>query len=93
MFHGFERFLHRPVDKLACPGDPRSIRQRGLSRFPGPFAGEGAGDVPEPRRPGMEFRVNASLRPSHFGFRPFAFFVVIGSVLVSLLVLARRALP
>jgi hypothetical protein len=34
MFHGFERFVHRPVDKLACRG-PNSMAVNGDLSFAG----------------------------------------------------------
>ena len=93
MFHGFERFVHRPADKLACPGVASSMAVNGGLSCASSL-GCGAADVREGGSQGVELaprecELNYACS-SPFGTRPLRFFGVIGAVLVSLLVLARR---
>lgn len=94
MFHGFARFVHRPVAKLACRG-PNSMVVNGDLCFAGPLGNGGAVNGAGFREPGHGIGVwgVASYLRRRFGFRHLRFFALIGSVLVSLLVLARHAPP
>jgi len=73
MFHGLQRFLRRPVAKLACRGS-QLYTVNGASVFASFFGSGGAADVPElgVARAWNSRLENAScLRlQSHFGFRP-----------------------
>ena len=94
MFHGFERFVHRPVDKLACPGVASSMAVNGGLSCAGSLGSGGAADVRDRECQGVELALRESeliyACSPPFGIRPLRVFGVIGAVLVSLLVLARR---
>lgn len=97
MFHGFERFVHLPVDKLACPGGSQFYgRQRDRVRQ-ALSAAEGGAEVRDRGRQRVELVLRECesiyARSLPFAIRSLRFFAVIGGVLVSLLVLARRVLP
>ena len=94
MFHGFERFVHRPVDKLACRG-PTPWLSTEISVLQAVSAAEARSMVEGFREPrhGIGVWGVVSYLCRQFRFRHLRFFALIGSVLVSLLVLARRVFP